>query len=328
MAQAQSEMEAAVNLRQAAQAELTKVMNVRTRKSEAIQLLAAVMESTTTATVTIAKDPQVLATQQQLAGSQEKLKAELSALDQQVRQATEDVASKTEKANVAIEKKEAMANQLADADRVSTANDFTKYCNANGDRSPRQYEDSTEKLSRQLVNHFVVSDLRALSPEQLANAMMESLGVTAVYRRGVIAELDKAKPLTDADKNDSATMIRREREISEGVEAKIAAIRNEFVTLYGAGAGQVQTDFFSTIDQALYITNGSRVTGWVASNSYLVGGLLKLEDSAQIAEDLYISVLSRKPSGVEIQRVQEFLESVGDQKSQVTGHDMGTTGIS
>ena len=317
VAQAQSEMEAAMNLRQAAQAELTKVTNVRTRKSEAIQLLAAVMESTTTATVTIAKDPQVLAAQQQLAGSQEKLKAELSALDQQVRQATEDVASKTEKANVAIEKKEAMANQLAVAQ--TAYQQLTTSLNTATQTAidlSRQYEDSTEKLSRQLVNHFVISDLRALSPEQLANAMMESLGVTAVYRRGVIAELDKAKPLTDADKNDSATMIQREREISEGVEAKIAAIRNEFVTLYGAGAGQVQTDFFSTIDQALYITNGSRVTGWVASNSYLVGGLLKLEDSAQIAEDLYISVLSRKPSGAEIQRVQEFLESVGNQKSQ------------
>ena len=78
----------------------------------------------------------------------------------------------------------------------------------------------------------------------------------------------------------------------------------------------MQTDFFSTIDQALYITNGSRLTGWLGSKSYLVGHLVKIEDSAQIAEDLYISVLSRKPGPAELQRVQEFLSDVGDQKQQ------------
>jgi len=317
VAQAQTELTVAVTAKQAAETGLTNATAARTKKSEAIELLSAVVASTTTATAVIAEDEQVVATQKQLASSQQALKAELGVIDQQVRQATEDVTAKTQVANASIEKKEAMVNKLAVAETayqqlqttLSTATQTSIDKNS-------QYDESTEKLSRQLVNHFVVSDLRALSPEQLANAMMEAIGVTGNTRASVIAELDKSKPLSDADKNDSAKMIQREREISEGVEAKITAIRKDFVSLFGAGAGQVQTDFFATIDQALYLNNGSRVTGWLTSNSYLVGKLLKLEDPAQIAEDLYISVLSRKPNQAETQRVGEFLASVGDQKQQ------------
>ena len=317
VAQSRTEMAAAVTAKQAATAEMDKVTTVRTRKSEALQLLVAVIETTTTATSTIAADPQVVETQKQLAASQAKLKTELAGLETALQQATEDIATRTKAANAAASKVELMVNKLAVAEaqyneQQQTLSTVSKTAMDLGS----QYDESTEKISRQLVNQLVVSDLRALSPEQLANAMMESMGVTEVYRRSTIAELDKAKPLSDADKKDRAKIIEREREISDGVEAKIAPIRKEFVSLYGAGAGQVQTDFFSTIDQALYITNGSRLTGWLGSNSYLVGHLAKLEDSAQIAEDLYISVLSRKPGTAELQRVQEFLSDVGDQKQQ------------
>ncbi|MEL0095411.1 MAG: DUF1549 domain-containing protein [Planctomycetaceae bacterium] len=317
IAQSRTEMAALVTARQAATAEMDKVTTARSRKSEAIQLLAAVIETTTTATSTIAADPQVAETKKQLATSQAKLKTELAALETALQQATADVDARTKAANAAAEKVELMVSKLADveAQYIEQQQAFATVSKTAVDLAS-QYDESTEKISRQLVNQFVVSDLRALSPEQLANAMMESMGVTEVYRRSTIAELDKAKPLSDADKNDRAKVIEREREISDAVEAKIAPIRKEFVSLYGAGAGQVQTDFFSTIDQALYITNGSRLTGWLGSKSYLVGHLVKIEDSAQIAEDLYISVLSRKPGPAELQRVQEFLSDVGDQKQQ------------
>ena len=317
VAQSRTEMAAAVTAKQAATAEMDKVTTARTRKLEAVQLLATVIETTTTATATIAADPQVIETQKDLAASQAKLKTELAGLETALQQAPEEIATRTKAANVAASKVELMVNKLAVAEaqyneQQQTLSTVSKTAVDLGS----QYDESTEKISRQLVNQLVVSDLRALSPEQLANAMMESMGVTEVYRRSTIAELDKAKPLSDADKNDRAKIIEREREISDGVEAKIAPIRKEFVSLFGAGAGQVQTDFFSTIDQALYITNGSRLTGWLGSNSYLLGHLVKLEDSAQIAEDLYISLLSRKPSSAELQRVQEFLSDVGDQKQQ------------
>ncbi|MEE2675663.1 MAG: DUF1549 domain-containing protein [Planctomycetota bacterium] len=315
--QAQSEMTSAVEAKQSAVSQMTKATVARNKKSEAIELLVAVIETTNTATSTIAEDPLVLVTRKELSDSEVKLKAELTALDAAVQTATQEVSTKTKTADAIIGKVKAMVNKLAvaEADYDQAQQSLAASLKTAVDLSSR-YQESTEKLSRQLVSQFVVSDLRALSPEQLANAMMESMGVTQVYRTSTIAELDKAKPMSDADKNDRAKMIQREREISDGVEAKIDPIRSDFVKLYGAGAGQVQTDFFSTIDQALYITNGSRLTGWLGSNSYLVGQLEKLEDSAQIAEDLYVSVLSRKPSAAEVERVQGFLSGVETEKKQ------------
>ena len=315
--QAQSEMTSAVEEKQSAVSQMTKATVARNKKSEAIELLVAVIETTNTATSTIAQDPLVLVTRKELSDSQVKLKTELTALDAAVQAATQEVSTKTKTADAIMGQVKAMVNKLAvaEANYDQVQQSLAASLKTAVDLSSR-YDESTEKLSRQLVSQFVVSDLRALSPEQLANAMMESMGVTQVYRTSTIAELDKAKPLSDADKNDRAKMIQREREISDGVEAKIAPIRSDFVKLYGAGAGQVQTDFFSTIDQALYITNGSRLTGWLGSNSYLVGQLEKLEDSAQIAEDLYISVLSRKPSAAEVERVEGFLNGVEAEKKQ------------
>ncbi|MAX21497.1 MAG: hypothetical protein CMJ60_04905 [Planctomycetaceae bacterium] len=315
--QAQSEMTTAVAAKQSAVAQKTKVTAVRNKKSESIELLAAVIETTTTATSAIAQDPQVIAARKELSDSEAKLKTELTALDTALQAATQEVNARTKTADTIIENVKAMVDQLAvaEADYAQVQQSLAAVSKTAANLSSH-YDESTEKLSRQLVSQFVVSDLRALSPEQLANAMMESMGVTQVYRNSTIAELEKAKPLSDADKNNRAKMIQREREITDSVEAKIAPIRSDFVTLYGAGAGQVQTDFFSTIDQALYITNGSRLTGWLGSNSYLVGQLEKLEDSAQIAEDLYISVLSRKPSAAEVERVEGFLNGVEAEKKQ------------
>ncbi len=173
-----------------------------------------------------------------------------------------------------------------------------------------------EKLSRVLVYEFVVSDLKPLTPEQLANTVLESLGVTETFRVQVEAELAKTNPLTDADKQDATRMATRQREVSEKIQAKIASLENEFIKLYAAGAGQVQTDFFATIDQALYFTNGSRIKGWVNSNSYLTGRLLKTESAPEIAEQLYISLLNRRPTTQETKQVSDYLTARTDQKAE------------
>ncbi|MBC8437433.1 MAG: hypothetical protein H8D86_01110, partial [Planctomycetes bacterium] len=132
----------------------------------------------------------------------------------------------------------------------------------------------------------------------------------------VTAEVDKANPLTDADKQDAVKMATRQREVSEKVQLKVASLENEFIKLYAAGAGQVQTDFFATIDQALYFTNGSRIKGWVNSNSYLSGRLIKTESASEIAEQLYISLLNRRPSVQEAKQVSEYLTARTDQKAE------------
>jgi len=137
------------------------------------------------------------------------------------------------------------------------------------------------------------------------------LQVTGVYRNYAIAttaELDKAKPLTDADKANPAKLAERQKELEKGVHAKLAGSVVIFVQLMGNSAGAPQSDFFATVDQALFLANGAMVKSWlVPSGENLTARLLALPDNKALAAEMYLSVLSRQPTEAEIAQVNAYL---------------------
>ena len=165
-----------------------------------------------------------------------------------------------------------------------------------------------KKLPDGFVADYAARPLRQLSPEQFGWSVLQ---VTGVYRNYVIAttaELDKAKPLTDADKADPAKLAERQRELERAVHAKLTPNIGIFVQLFGNSAGAPQSDFFATVDQALFLANGGVVKGWLApGGENLTARLLALADNKALAEELYLSVLSRKPTDAEIAEVNQYL---------------------
>ncbi len=164
------------------------------------------------------------------------------------------------------------------------------------------------KLPEEFAANYAVRPLKQLSPEQFGWSVLQ---VTGVYRNHIIAttaELDKAKPLTDADRADPAKMAERQRELEKAVYAKLAGSVTIFVQLFGNSAGAPQSDFFATVDQALFLANGGVVKGWLApSGENLTERLMTLPDNKALADELYLSVLSRKPTEVEIAAVNGYL---------------------
>ena len=78
-----------------------------------------------------------------------------------------------------------------------------------------------------------------------------------------------------------------------------------FAPLFGAGAGEPQDAFFATADQALFLNNGSMVRSWLApSAENLTARLGKLTDARALAEELYLSILTRAPSDAEVAAVK------------------------
>ena len=89
---------------------------------------------------------------------------------------------------------------------------------------------------------------------------------------------------------------------------KLAPSVNTFIQFYGAGAGQPQSDFFATVDQALFLANGGAVKSWLApSGENLTGRLLKLDDPNVLSEELYLSIFSRKPTAAELADIAAYL---------------------
>lgn len=168
--------------------------------------------------------------------------------------------------------------------------------------------EATDKLAPILENAFAVGAFAALAPEQLAWSMMRAVGVVGVYEQEGAVEFDKQSPSNDANRTDSARLAERAKAAEQYTWDKLKGGAASFAPLFGAGAGEPQDAFFATADQALFLNNGSIVRGWLApSSENLTARLGKLADARALAEELYLSVLTRFPTQGEVALVQKQL---------------------
>jgi hypothetical protein len=132
---------------------------------------------------------------------------------------------------------------------------------------------------------FAVAQVRPLSPEQLAWAMMQATGLTDAERKAL------GKKATEA-----------------ALYARLGANVAQFVRVFGGPAGQPQEGFEATLDQTLFLQNGPLLRGWLAPRpGNLADRLARLTDAAAVAEELYLSVLTRRPSDEERKEVADYL---------------------
>lgn len=160
---------------------------------------------------------------------------------------------------------------------------------------------AVESLSRRWSEVFALAPLTALSPDQFCWSLMRTTGVMEQLRSGASAEHDKKSPLSETDKKDPAKLAARDAAVESLFWEKIRGNENQFISLFGHGAGSPQSDFFATADQALFFENGGALRGWLnPSGENLTGRLMKLTDPKAIAEELYLSVLTREPEPEEV----------------------------
>jgi hypothetical protein len=132
---------------------------------------------------------------------------------------------------------------------------------------------------------LTVARLKPLSPEQLARSLMQATGLTDAERKAL------GKGATEAALN-----------------AKLAGNIAPFVGTFGARAGQSQDNFEATLDQALFLSNSKLVRGWLAPRAgNLTDRLATIKESNAVAEELYLSVLTRMPTDEDRKEVADYL---------------------
>ncbi len=145
-----------------------------------------------------------------------------------------------------------------------------------------------EGVSARDVPLYGVARLKPLSPEQLAFALMQATGLTDSTRMSL------GKGATEA-----------------AVYARQAPGVGPFVTAFGSQAGHAE-GFDARVDQALFLANGALVRSWLAPRAgSLTFRLAPLKGDA-LADELYLSVLTRRPDADERREVAEFLSSRTD----------------
>jgi hypothetical protein len=140
-------------------------------------------------------------------------------------------------------------------------------------------------------NSFALGLLKPLSPEQLAWSMMQATGLLDSER--------KAQKKPD----------------EQALFAKFANNEAPFVKLFGSQAGEpADLGFQATLDQTLFLANGALVRGWLSPRpGNLMDRLSKIKEAAPLAEELYLSVLTRYATTEEQKEVADFLtRHIGD----------------
>jgi hypothetical protein len=135
-------------------------------------------------------------------------------------------------------------------------------------------------------NAFAIAPLRPLSPEQLAFSVMQATGLVDVERKALGPKGTEA-----------------------ALASKLAASAAPFIAVFGGQPGEPADGRAEpTLAQALFLRNGPLINGWLAPRGdNLTARLAKLSDGRAVAEELYLSVLTRLPSDEERKEVSAFL---------------------
>jgi hypothetical protein len=171
------------------------------------------------------------------------------------------------------------------------------------------------KVNEQWSRDFTMAAIKPLTPEQLCWTVFRVTGVYENYWAVEVAELDKSAPLTEEQKSDSVLLHKRQWEVEQRVYDKLKGNIPVFVSFYGAAAGQPQSDFFSTADQALFAANGSAINSWVGpAGDNVTQRMIQQVDLPLAAEELYLAILTRLPSAEEKQDIVNYLSARPEDK--------------
>ncbi len=301
---------AAVTEMDKAMVEATKALDeAKTQYTAKQAVVVAVAEAVAKTDAALAKlpgDAELTLAVQKIKERHEPLVKEATTLEQTV--ATRDAASKDVATKLAAMKQtltvattEMATRQQAVTAKTNTVNQAVAAAQA----AQTAVATGRVKLADLWTNTAGLRPLKQLSPEQLAWSAMQGAGVVEPQRPAAEAEIEKTIPKAGVASDPVQAKVREfkvEAQIHEIMRGNVAG----FTSLYGGSAGPGQDDFFASVDQALFVANGGSVTGW-AGGGQLVGRLMPLTEPKAVAEELYLSVLTRRPTAAEIAETTQQL---------------------
>ncbi|MFO0902114.1 MAG: DUF1549 domain-containing protein [Pirellulales bacterium] len=307
--QMQTAMAEAAKVREEAAKQLADAQQQMNTMADLAKTLAEASVQAEAAKQKLANDAEVAAAAASVKARSDKAAADLEPLKKLVADRTPIANAAVEKFNAAQQTLTAMQSQMTAAQQQTPT--LETAVKAAGDKLAADQlalQNVRQEWASRWSQRFYASVLRPLTPEQMAWSVMQVSGVVAAHRAAAEAEIAKTTPLTDAIKADPVQMAARERQIEQWVQDKLRGNVGTFVSLFGGGAGQNQTDFYATVDQALFFSNGGAVLSWLSpSGENLTGRLLKLDNAQAIADELYLSVFARRPTAQEVAEVGQYL---------------------
>lgn len=307
--QHQNAVKEAEQVRVAAEKARAEAQAVLSQQQKAVASVTEVLTATDKARQQLPDDPALAEVAQRLKTRADELRSVAAQRTAELEAAAATLKTKDEGLALARKGLETSTAEKARRDAATTAAQKTL---TDGEERSRTLQQEIAAATDQLVtlqsNDFDLAQLKPLTPEQLCWSLLKVTGVYDRYRQIEEAELNKAKPLDDAARNDPAQVRTRALEVEQRTFDKLKGNVPAFVAVYAAAAGQPQNDFFATADQALFAANGGLVNGWAApAGGNLSDRMIREAAAAKAAEDLYLTILNRPPSPDETADVTKVL---------------------
>ncbi len=149
---------------------------------------------------------------------------------------------------------------------------------------------------------FAGAPLRGLSPEQLSWSLLQATGRIEQH----FSRLE-AQPMSAASKPDDAPPAWKLRMTQlEPLERQTQPL----ITVFAGLPGQPDGDFQPIVDQALHLLNSPAMLPLLRDEpSTLLKQLTAISETEPLAEEVYLSILSRRPNADETTQVRELIES-------------------
>lgn len=184
------------------------------------------------------------------------------------------------------------------------------------DRQQKQLQQDESDLMELWRRSFALRSVRGLSAEQMAGAIYTSLEMHHAIEQKALAEWEakyQADPVTSADR------IKRQAFVNAAVANNMwDTVEDMTVERFALPAGSPQDGFFATVDQALTIQNDPQFLTWLKSSpGNLVERLMGIEDPDKFAEQLYLSILCRRPEQQERAMVLQMLASHAQERQSI-----------
>lgn len=187
-------------------------------------------------------------------------------------------------------------------DEARWADECLKLAKSNPDEAAQKWNALVDFWSERAD----VSLLRPLPPEPFTDSILQAAGIVATAQAKARTTIQKSPPKemkeAKAEERSSIEAILVDKQTFEPLRTNF----KDFVSLYAESPGQ---DFGATVNQALFFGNAPVVGTWLKPEAAnLTGRLVAMEDTKALADELYLSVLTRRPTAAEHADVAAYLQ--------------------
>jgi hypothetical protein len=182
------------------------------------------------------------------------------------------------------------------------------------------YQEAWQQLARRWRDRFQCGDIIPLTAEQLTWSITEALGVVDRQRDELLAEYSKNnEPAPAQSKSNSTDSVKNNKKIEQSLHTKVEQSLYDFIVNVHDHRGQPDGNYQATAREALFLSHSQKIQEWIQFGAQKFLERVETHDKDDsIAQELYLTILSRHPNEEETAIVTGYLKKwPEDQQSAI-----------